>query len=367
MKKRIWLGLLAVLAIAVSVSWGWYERQARSPLPQVEVTVKRDSSSWDSPLKNALSQVGSKAAAEASPPIDAPQVEIEKVFEDIKALNFERYTEGDRLRTREYIWNVLTAAGFSPQLQEFETGINVWAKRDGTEPSEGAILVGAHYDTVPGSPGADDNATGVAGVLEVARLLGKRQTARSLWVAFFDEEELGLRGSLAFTAGENLPLDELRGAIILDMIGYACRQPGCQQYPKGLPAKPPSDKGDFLAVVGDIEHRPLLDAFEGGKAGDGKNVASNSTAVFTLPVPLKGVLIPDVLRSDHAPFWYKGIGAVLVTDTANLRSPHYHEPSDTPETLDWQFFADSVQLVVNAATVLLESKGSLQTAPSGNN
>jgi hypothetical protein len=77
-------------------------------------------------------------------------------------------------------------------------------------------------------------------------------------------------------------------------------------------------------------------------------------AVVALPVPLKGLLTPDVLRSDHAPFWYKGIGAVLVTDTADLRSPHYHQSSDTLATIDRPFFAGSAQIVVNAVAKLLE-------------
>ena len=239
-------------------------------------------------------------------------------------------------------------------MQPFERGINVFAERKGTDLNSGAILVAAHYDTVPKSPGADDNATGVAVVLEVARLLGSRATSRTLQVAFFDREEIGLLGSLAFT-GSAARLKNLQGAIVLDMVGYACHTSGCQRYPEGLTAQPfleaagvtSPDKGEFIAVIGDAEHPLLLGTFAESPKAD-------LPAVVALPIPLKGVLTPDVLRSDHAPFWYKGIGAVLVTDTANLRSPHYHKSSDTLATIDRPFFTGSAQVVVNATAKLLE-------------
>ena len=96
---------------------------------------------------------------------------------------------------------------------------------------------------MPTSPGADDNATGVASVLEVARLLGSRPTPRTLQLALFDREELGLLGSRAFVADKK-HLENLQGAIVMDMVGFACHQVGCQKYPQGLPVVPPSDKGD---------------------------------------------------------------------------------------------------------------------------
>ncbi|MBD1939008.1 M28 family peptidase [Microcoleus sp. FACHB-68] len=353
MRKRIWLGLLMILAVATVTGWNWYSQQMQSA-PPAEVTAAGESRSWGQNGNDTIANITSKAAAES--PVNAPAVPEEQLLSHIKALDFERYTQYDRQRVRDYISQSLTAWGWTPQLQEFDAGINLWAQRAGTDKDAGAILVAAHYDTVPGSPGADDNATGVATVLEVARLLGARKTPRALWVAFFDEEELGLRGSLAFNAG-NLPLIDLRGVIVMDMIGFACHTSGCQQYPKGLPIAPPGDKGDFLAVVGDTEHLPLLKTFE-------KSANPHVPPVVTLPVPLKGMMIPDVLRSDHAPFWYSGIGAVLVTDTANLRTPHYHQASDQLATLDRDFFTGSAQLVVNATTGLLESTESLASAPA---
>lgn len=295
--------------------------------------------------------VGSLYAREASiTSISGPDVDGDKLMAHVNALNFKRYTEAERDRARNYLIQSLKKLGWSPALQSFEGGINISATRPGTDPEAGTVLVAAHYDTVAVSPGADDNATGVAVVLEVARLLGSRPTPRTLQLLFFDQEERGLRGSLAFTAN-NPTLNKLHGAIVMDMVGYACHKAGCQHYPEGLPITPPTDVGNFIAVVGDAEHMPLLDVFQ-------KSSQPSLPQVLTLPVPFKGMLTPDVLRSDHAPFWYKGVGAVLVSDTANLRTPHYHQPSDKPATLDRSFFTGSAQIVVNATTRLLLSDDS---------
>lgn len=284
-----------------------------------------------------------------------PQVDPDRLFQHVKALNFERYQVRDRDRARRYLVKTLTEFGWKPQLQAFEGGVNVFAQRPGTNANAGAILVDAHYDTVKGSPGADDNGSAIAATLEIARLLGSRSTQRPLWIALFDREEAGLVGSLNFTARpENLA--NLAGVVNLEMMGYACRTPGCQKYPEGLPVEPLGDRGDFLGVVGDQEHLTLLNAFQ---VPVSNSSVSNLPAIITVPIPFKGLLTPDVLRSDHAPFWAKNIGAVMVGDTANFRNPHYHQPSDTPETLDRAFFAGATQRVVNAVTTLLDSQETL--------
>lgn len=350
----MWVVLLAIVTVGVAIAVGsnWYfhpplSEVSPTPDPAIEEQTPAPVNP-QTPLPENIPSVVFQT------PVNAPSVAPTRLLEDMEALAFDRSTDANRQRSREYILDRLTAAGWEPQLYPFEGGVNIVAERSGTDADAGAILVGAHYDTVPDSPGADDNASGVAVVLEMARLLGDRQTARSLKLAFFDREEVGLHGSLAFAMDETLRSD-LRGAIVMDMVAYACDVPGCQQYPPNIPVKPPSDRGDFLAIVGDQEHMPLIEAFVYGTGAD-------LPPVLTLPVPFKGLLMPDTLRSDHSPFWYQGIGAVLVTDTANLRSPHYHQPSDTVENIDRAFFVGSAQLVVNATTLLLETQGSLQTS-----
>lgn len=290
---------------------------------------------------------------EVTPPsvLSTPKVSETYLFNHLQQLQgdyAQRSAKGDRStnqnRTfaRNYITASLKSLGWSPSLQRFADGINIVAERLGTSPKAGTIIVAAHYDTVPGSPGADDNASGVATLLEIARIFSNLSTPQTLKLVFFDAEEIGLGGSLAFTANK-ANLANLNGVVVMDMIGFACYTPGCQKYPPGLPKIPQRDRGDFLAVVGDAEHLQLLNAFN-----------STTLPVITLPIPLKGLFTPDVLRSDHAPFWYQGIGAVLVTDTANLRSPHYHQSSDTVANIDRSFFTGAAQIVVDATHRLLQ-------------
>lgn len=331
MKKL--LGLALLVLIGVGTLNGKFFGQHRAPLVGQKISSVQESTS---PLKTKY-----------KPFVNIPKVSTEKLLAHVRALNYRRYTQNERDRTRTYLIKSLKQLGWKPELQTFEGGVNIFAQRQGTDPQAGSILVAAHYDTVPASPGADDNASGVAVVLEVARLLGSRPTPRTLQLAFFDREELGLLGSRAFVANEK-HLENLQGVLVLDMVGFACHTTGCQKYPPSLPIVPPSDKGDFLAVVGDMEHAQLLDAFQ-------PSGQENLPPVLTLPVPLKGMLMPDTLRSDHAPFWYQGNGAVLLTDTANLRTPHYHQPSDKVATLDKSFFTGSAQIIVNATTKLLDS------------
>jgi hypothetical protein len=360
MRKWIWL-LLAVLVAFTAVVSGGFFRQGEQ-LAKLEITKAN-------PLeKKAIQQEKSNCLPPVELALSFPGVSASRLFAHVENLNFQRYTDAQRSRTRDYITTQLKNFGWKVQLQPFPQGVNIFAERQGTNPKAGAILVGAHYDTVAISPGADDNATGVAVLLEIARLFASRPTPRTLQLLFFDKEEAGLLGSKAFVTQKAQSLKHLRGAIVMDMVGYACHVRGCQQYPASLPVTPPSDKGDFLAVVGDTEHPTLLNVFQ----NLGQKMAIPITSklkqlswvslpsIFTLPVPFKGLLIPDTLRSDHAPFWLQGVGAVLVTDTANLRTPHYHQPSDVPKTIDRNFFTGAAQIVINATATLAQTQDTFQ-------
>ncbi|MDX2099653.1 MAG: M28 family peptidase [Leptolyngbyaceae cyanobacterium bins.59] len=298
--------------------------------------------------------------------VQAPRVNGDRLFAHLRNLSYERYTEADRDRARTYLTQTLTNAGWKPALQSFASGVNVVAERPGTDPNAGTILVAAHYDTVRFSPGADDNASGTAVVLEVAQLFSNRPTSRTLQVALFDREERGLLGSRAFTEIDS-QIANLKGVIVMDMVGYACRQNNCQTFPEGLPIEPPTTQGDFLAIIADQEHGFLLDAFRTHAPitvldpllkSQYQPARLNTPGVISLALPMRGLLTPDFLRSDHAPFWLRGVGAVMVTDTANFRTPHYHQPTDQPRTIDRPFFTGSAQIVVNATAKLLEGDGS---------
>lgn len=282
-----------------------------------------------------------------APSVNVPRVDEARLVAHLQALAGERYTRAERDRARNYLINTLQDFGWTVTTQSFPTGVNVIAQQP-AKPSASTVLVVAHFDTVELSPGADDNATGVVAALEVARLLRDRSSNQALAIALFDQEEQGLVGSSAFTANPS-NLTNLLGVINLEMLGYTCNTPGCQTYPEGLPVTPPSDRGDFLGIVGDQEHTYLLQAFQLAHS-------ARLPPIVTVPIPFKGVLTPDVLRSDHAPFWLRNIGAVMIGDTANFRNPHYHQPSDTLDTLDRSFFVGATQLVVNATAVLLDSQ-----------
>jgi hypothetical protein len=338
MKKWFWLVMVIFVALGVVGVRTFF---VKAPASVID-TIKVDDS---------LPIVPNPAKTD-----DTLRVSADRLFGHIQKLDFVRFSDAERSRTRNYITKELKKIGWKPRLQRFPEGVNVFAQRQGTNKDAGAILVAAHYDTVMRSPGADDNGSGVAVTLEIARILGSHPTPRTLQLAFFDKEETGLLGSRAFVA-EPAKLQGLKGAIVMDMVGYACYTEGCQKYPATIPVTPPNKLGDFLVVVGDTEHLPLLNAFS-----QSENQVPQLPAVLSLPIPMKGLLTPDTLRSDHAPFWYQGIGAVLVTDTANLRTPHYHEPSDKPASIDRKFFTGAAQVIVNATQDLLESTASLDTS-----
>ncbi|MGH8001358.1 MAG: M28 family peptidase [Brasilonema sp.] len=352
--------MLCVTVVVIVVTSAFIKQHRESVIYSIRVE-KILTANKDTKTPTQKDTQTEKFSASLHPPIPASlQVSADKLFAHVQRLNFTRQTPAERSRTRTYITTELKKMGWKPKQERFQDGVNIFAERLGTDKDAGAILVGAHYDTVYISPGADDNASGVAVILEIARIFGSRPTSRTLQLVFFDKEEAGLLGSKAFVTDKK-HLKNLQGVIVMDMVGYACHTPGCQKYPTNLPMTPPSDKGDFLAVIGDTEHLPLLNAFQNSQTLPRISFNKESTretglpAVLTLPIPLKGLLTPDTLRSDHAPFWYQGVGAVLVTDTANLRTPHYHQPSDVPATLDREFFAGAAQVVVNATRGLLEN------------
>lgn len=342
-----WLiGFLVTLAIGIGF---W-----RSPSAEIEPPSSR-----------------SQTLTQSSQPLDVENLtlDIDRIFQDLEALAFERASKEERSRAQQYLTEQLEAAGWEVERQSFtspqavsesQNGVNLVAVRPFEEDSNSALIVAAHYDTVADSPGADDNGSSVATLLELARLFGDRPTPNALKLVFFDQEENGLWGSEAFVeklTNERSPLDSpLIGAVILEMLGYACDIPGCQTYPEILPIEPPTDIGNFLAVVGNVEHPELVQAFQPQPSQ--QNASENlSDPFFLLPlqVPSLSPGSPDLMRSDHVPFWQNGYGAVMVTDTANFRNPHYHLPSDRPETLDTDFLTYSATTVVRSVARLLNA------------
>lgn len=329
---------------------------------------------WGNPINHLV-------AAFSPPPIELPSahsltadslstspktidlsVDETQLMGHVEALAQPRFSPEQKAKTREYISAQLTNYGLTASAQPYRNtasdGVNIVATVPGSNPGTGTIVLGAHYDTTKQSPGADDNGSAIATLLEAARLFStataENRPSRNLTLVFFDQEEhqseenTGLLGSLAFTKQAS-NLTNVKGAVILDMIGYACRTAGCQNYPARLPITNVPDTGDFLAVLGRNTDTDLLGAFM-------LSAQTNWPLVLTLPIPAPTLrFFPDLLRSDHAPFWNKDIPAVFVTDTANFRNPNYHTETDTLETLDRSFFKGSAQHVVNAIATLLNT------------
>ena len=229
------------------------------------------------------------------------------------------------------------AAGLEPVRQPVPTRDrtfhNIEARIEGRDP-ERVLVIGAHYDTVRGSPGADDNASGVATLLELARLLADTEPAVSLRLVAFANEEAPFFATPAM--GSRVHAEALAeadvtvvGMIALEMVGYFDHRPGTQAYPPVVRWFYP-DRGDFIAFVGNIESRALVRR----AIGHFREHAHLPSEGMAAPE-----LLRDIRRSDHASYWAIGVPALMITDTANFRNPHYHRASDTPETLDYAAMA----------------------------
>ncbi|WP_224960376.1 M28 family peptidase [Geomonas subterranea] len=247
-------------------------------------------------------------------------------------------------RACSYIGDTLRALGYAVDLHGFADGgreyHNVVATRLGTRLPDKRVLVLAHFDTVAGSPGADDNASGVALLLELATLFSQWRPEKTLQFVGVNLEEnseegpsgTGLRGSRALAGFAALQGWEMEGVLVLESVAFAGGSVR-QGAPPGLPLQVP-DTGDFLAVIANQLSQGLAMRF--ALAVESFDIP---LPVVPLVVPGNGELIPDTRRSDHAPFWDAGYPAIMLTDTTNFRNPHYHQTSDTFETLNLGFAA----------------------------
>jgi Zn-dependent M28 family amino/carboxypeptidase len=242
-----------------------------------------------------------------------------------------------------YVERELANAGYIPVRQIYLAGdqnvSNILAELPGGRRKDEIIVLGAHYDTVATTPGADDNASAVAVMLEVARLLRPLQFTRTIrFVGFACEEpphfHLGEMGSQFHARQCRVQSEKIVGMLCLEMVGYYSTQPGSQKIPPGIPrafhfAFP--RRGDFLASVGNLRSWQLVWQF---RRGFRKAVRF---PLFSIALPER---IAEIRLSDNSSFWDQGYPALMLTDTSFLRNPHYHLPTDTPETLDYERMAE---------------------------
>ena len=244
-------------------------------------------------------------------------------------------------RAARYISAQLTNAGYAPQVQTFDVAkipvSNVEATLTGTDRPAEIVVIGAHYDSVSSCPGANDNATGVAAVLELARRFSRRPQSRTLrFVAFVNEEPPFFRtpdmGSVVYATAAKGRGDRITAMLALETMGYYSDERGSQQYPAEIAAHYP-DVGDFIGFVANNASEHLLRA-------------SQQAFEARTRFPLQSLAAPDEVAgvgwSDHWAFWQAGYAAMMVTDTAPFRYPWYHTADDTPDKVDYDKLADVV-------------------------
>jgi Zn-dependent M28 family amino/carboxypeptidase len=242
-----------------------------------------------------------------------------------------------------YVECEFRSLGDAVERQSYDAGgvnvSNLVIERCGSQSPREIVILGAHYDTIPPTPGADDNASAVAVLIEAARLLRGAIPGRTVrFVAFTCEEpphfHLQTMGSQVYARSCRSRNEQIVAMLCLEMVGFYTKAPGSQQVPPAIPkmlrwAFP--RRGNFLAAVGNLRSWRLAWTFRRG--------FKRATRFPLFPVVLPEA-IHEIRRSDNSSFWDQGYPALMLTDTSFLRNPHYHLPSDTPETLDYNSMAD---------------------------
>jgi hypothetical protein len=318
------------------------------------------------------------------------QVRVDRIRADVETLAEPRgrlHAADEIRRAEQWIADSFRDAGWETECEPFtyesargvldygedgrSAAVTTYQRVDGRnvlawkrKPSSAStIVVCAHFDSARGSPGADDNASGVATLLEVARVLSGSDCRGSVLLAALDMEEIGMFGGQAL-AERLRPLRGNTTALTLESVGYTTAEPGSQRLPSGIGMLYPGQAakiqrrghaGDWSLVVHRADSTDIARAF----AETFMHFSGPDTAILArdpLDLPVLGALarrLPwavDFARSDHVPLWAAGIPAALVTNTANFRNPHYHQPTDVPDTLDYGHIAR-----IAAATAVVAS------------
>lgn len=342
------------------------------------------------------------AAPLAKPASPQSAVSQDRLMSTLGAIPPKRAALGDKahreglVKTEQWIQDQLKEAGLTAESQEFSwtTPMLEMAIRsdsggttkpdDGAKPQEAAkadpqrlwrnyfvdlpgtqlprevLILSCHYDAMPNCPGADDNGTGVAAAIELARSLKDFKTKRTIRLAFFTLEEVGLVGSMHYVGARrdlwkssNAKVDPdkqetIIGMVSMEMLGFYTDKPDSQKspIPKMGDFTPPT-VGDFIAMAGISRHRTFSQ-----RLTTEMKAAEPQLKVFTLD--FLPIAPPDLLRSDHAPFLAAGVPAVILSDTANFRNPNYHRSTDTTGTIDAERFTRTVRGLAGAAYMLAE-------------
>jgi len=255
----------------------------------------------------------------------------------------------------DYIVSNFTDMGYAPVRMPYTIGAmafdNIVAEHRGVTHPKHILVVGAHYDSVVGTPGADDNATGVAGLIALAQSCARRRFSQTIrFVAFVNEEppfyHTSDMGSLVYARACRARGETLRAMLCLEMLGYYSNASHSQLFPEGLGwllGRLVPRQGNFIAFTGNVRSIRLLRR-------------CMRTFRRTATVPSEGAVLPESLSglSDNWSFWQIGVPALMVTDTAMFRNPHYHGADDTIATLD---FESMTRVIIGLDAVIDELAG----------
>lgn len=323
-----------------------------------------------SAIQNSVAPFRVRIIADDKQPFDYQEL-VDAVDSNLIRSNLE-FVEGIRHRTtgaahlqatRDSLKSAFQGAGLFYEEQNVPlgnyTGKNLIGSFPGTVSPEKVVINDAHYDTVNNAPGADDNGSGLVGVLEALRILSRYPSQKTLRFIGFDLEESGLLGSIRYVSSGIPAGEQIEGVFNHEMIGYWSEEPNTQTLPQGFSLLFPAaaaevvanqNRGDFITNVGNTNSQPLALLFS--------NAAQQyvpDLKVITLDVPGNGQLVPDLRRSDHTPFWEAGNQALMLTDGANFRNECYHTPGDTlNEKLNFTFLSNVVKATIVAMAQLAE-------------
>jgi hypothetical protein len=282
--------------------------------------------------------------------------DVQTLAGEIGERNVERYPA--LAATADFIERSFRDAGLEARRDGYEAGgklcESVEAEIPGATP--GVIIIGAHYDSVAGCPGANDNGSGVAALLALARRYAEKGSAHTVRFVAFPNEEQGhfqteQMGSWVYASRCKARGERIDAMISLETIGYFSDEPGSQTFPlPGLGAIYPKT-GNFIAFVGDIASRQLVRQ----AIGTFREHATLPSEGAALPSS-----VPGIGWSDHWAFWQHGYPAIMITDTAPFRYPHYHEPTDTPDRLD---YASMARLVHGLEKMISDLAGGGRESP----
>lgn len=277
------------------------------------------------------------------------EISVERIKTHIKNLEGIRhpvYAPDALKNAAEYVWKNLQSYGLDMKGHHFiddnKPYKNVIGLHQGAKQPDKKVIIVAHLDTVAISPGADDNASGVAAMLELGRVLKRYKFEKSILFVGANLEEdgenglPGLRGSTALASTAKKQGWLIEGVVNFDTIAYAGEdiiQRTPDNIPVGMQGMP--EVGNFIAVIGNENSGEMVKNYIGAI-----EQYQIPLPYFPLVIPGNGELLPDIRRSDHAPFWDIGSPAIMITNTANFRTPHYHQASDTLDTLNLPFVTE---------------------------